>query len=176
MSDEETDHDLPYASSDMELPYQDGYTGLDDNDLRIEDREDRDNLLEHDEEKDNPCKGQLVTWIAGSIWDNYAYGQHDDDRIPFTPIRTAGPDQIALQSKRCKKLLDTDEEKETKTCSKCRALLNSASLRNIMERASGQALPRTNWRFLTLKQLKLMLSTSRKQNKLLGLQVWLAKA
>jgi len=32
-----------------------------------------------EETSSDKCKGQLIEWVAGSVWDTYAYQQHDDD-------------------------------------------------------------------------------------------------
>lgn len=55
----------------------------------------------HNNLPDNICTGQIIEWKAGSVWDTYAYQQHDDDTIGWAPIGYEGPGWIRLQSKAC---------------------------------------------------------------------------
>jgi len=34
-----------------------------------------------EETSSDKCQGQLIEWVAGSVWDTYAYQQHDNDSI-----------------------------------------------------------------------------------------------
>ena len=45
---------------------------------------------EDEDEKGNVCTGQLVEWTAGLVWDTYAYGNHDDDSVGWTPTGFSG--------------------------------------------------------------------------------------
>lgn len=37
-------------------------------------------------EEHNPCHGQQIEWVPSSIWETYAYAQHDSPLIAWTPI------------------------------------------------------------------------------------------
>jgi hypothetical protein len=56
--------------------------------------------LECDEEASrelqNPCQGVIVAWVAGSLWETYAYGQHEDAKFAWTPVRilSKNPDRV----------------------------------------------------------------------------------
>ena len=116
------------------------------------------------------CTGQAVTWLPGSIWDTYAYQQHDSDTIPWFPIGMVDTTRIILRSKRCKKKLDV-EDSESETCSQCRQLLNSAALHTFMKRATGSVASTVNWKYLTTRQLRKMLSDSRTRGQALKLKI-----
>jgi hypothetical protein len=52
-----------------------------------------------DAEELNPCHGQKIEWIPGSIWETYAYAQHDIPSMAWTPIGFAGSKFIKIRSK-----------------------------------------------------------------------------
>ena len=54
------------------------------------------------------CKGQVVKWTAGSIWETYAYQQHDDSEFGWIPIGYEGHQLIRPQSKDCTVKLESD--------------------------------------------------------------------
>ncbi|KAF8872535.1 hypothetical protein BD779DRAFT_1679648 [Infundibulicybe gibba] len=117
-----------------------------------------------DIDEENECMGQSIKWQAGSVWDTYAYAQHDDETIPWAPIRIESADRIVLQSKSCKVILKTPSELQERTCSSCSQLRHSPQVLKMIERASGDAPPHTNWKYLNARQVKRILSITRQQN------------
>ncbi|KAF8165171.1 hypothetical protein B0H34DRAFT_830366, partial [Crassisporium funariophilum] len=108
------------------------------------------------------CKGQWVDWYPGSVWDTYAYQQHEHKLIPWTLVGVEGR-RVRLQSKKCKKYLESIHEPNEAVCSACADLLQSPKLKRFMERASGDALPRTPWMYLNFMQIrKILVSLARK--------------
>lgn len=122
---------------------------------------------EDEDEKGGVCTGQLVEWTAGSVWDTYAYGNHDDDSVGWTPTGFSGSTHIRLQSTKCRKFLQTEHEEMQGTCTFCYSILNSAELRRFMDRSNADTLPHTAWKFLTTRQLKNMVMKSRKRTDIL---------
>ena len=119
-----------------------------------------------------PCKGQIVTWHAGSVWDTYAYQQHDADNIGWVPIAIVDASRIILRAKDCTGELEYPDEITDRTCRKCQQLLNSATLRRFMNRAGDDNPPiQINWKYLNTRQLKAMLSESRTRTKVMSLKV-----
>lgn len=117
------------------------------------------------------CTGQLVKWVAGSIWETYAYQQHNDDLIGWTPVGFKGSNQIRLQSKLCSYKLQSAEEHNHGSCRNCFALLNSSHLEKFMSSASTDAAPYTPWKYLNARQLKNLLISARKKSRKLELDV-----
>lgn len=121
---------------------------------------------------ENFCNGQHIKWIAGSIWETYAYQQHDDESMGWTPVGFKGSDWIILRSKSCFQVLKSNEEINRGSCDSCYSLLNSAQLTKFMNRASAGAVPHTPWKFLNIHQLKKMLIAARKKGQMMELQVY----
>ena len=122
-------------------------------------------------EEDNPCHGQQIEWVPGSIWETYAYAQHDSPSIPWTPIGFVGSKFIKIRSKSCRRALATSLEIEHQTCSRCSSLRNSEELKIFMKRATEVAVPRTNWIYLNACQLKEMLVRARKRAHVIEIKV-----
>ncbi|EDR04579.1 uncharacterized protein LACBIDRAFT_330513 [Laccaria bicolor S238N-H82] len=112
---------------------------------------------------DNVCTGQIIEWKAGSVWDTYAFQQHDGNDIGWAPIGYEGPGWIRLQSNSCNIFLTTKIEMNRRACAKCFSLLNSKALRKFMDRAEKDIMPHTPWKYLNARQLKNMLTMSRKR-------------
>ena len=123
-----------------------------------------------------PCDGQWVDWYPGSIWDTYAYQQHEHKAIPWTLIGIKDG-RVRLRSKTCAEYLEADSEGGPETaqtvCQSCRALLVSPKLQRFMERASTDALPRTPWKYLNFQQTRKLLIGLAKRVKRYEVQVWL---
>ena len=85
---------------------------------------------------ENLCKGQVVKWTAGSIWETYAYHQHDDGEFGWIPIGYEGHQLIRLQSKNCIVNLRSDIEFTCQTCNSCFSLLIQS---NFCRAWNGQA-------------------------------------
>ena len=114
--------------------------------------------------EENACTGQHIEWSAGSVWSTYAYAQHEDgDGVDWTPIGFDGSDCIRLRADDCKIILQTPEEINIRACIKCHRLLNSPKLRRFMERAQGNALHHTPYKYLTAVQMRQALYEARKQ-------------
>lgn len=154
--------DLLPPSSPPPLSPTLGYESLDPNYSDENDSEEEDQEI---------CKGQWIEWAAGSVWDSYAYSQHDDDSIGWTPIGFKGDNQICLQSKFCRNFLKKDSEHTCKSCGSCYALLNSKSLLQFIHHANQDPIPHTPWRYLSACQLKNLLVLSQKQENTLKLNV-----
>jgi hypothetical protein len=115
-------------------------------------------------EKDE-CTGQLIKWEAGSVWDTYAYQQHELSTTTWNLIGFEGANYIRLRAHNCKIILADEEERNLRTCASCQRLANSRELRKFMDRAKGNAPPRTPWRFLNSNQLTQLLIAARKKTK-----------
>jgi hypothetical protein len=96
----------------------------------------------------NACTGQLIKWESGSVWETYAYPQHDDDAIGWTPIGYEGGNYIRLQSKRCKVFLESPVEYNQRSCDNCIGLLNSRQLKDFIERSKKDIVPHAPWNTL----------------------------
>lgn len=120
---------------------------------------------------DNVCTGQLIQWLAGSVWDTYAYQLHDDNVIGWMPIGYEDGNWIRLQSKFCSIFLQSPDELNCRSCSECFDLLNSKALLEFMDRAGKDTVAHMPWMYLNTKQLKNMLLASRKKLKLMQLKV-----
>lgn len=132
------------------------------------DEESKDQFQERSSDR---CKGQLIEWVAGSVWDTYAYQQHDNDSIRWTPVGYEGTSHILLQSKSCTVLLKSAAELTQGSCRHCHKLLNSKSLLKFMHQASQDTIPHTPWKYLSTWQLRNMLLISRKQENTMKLNV-----
>jgi len=123
-----------------------------------------------EKEEEPRCQGQWVDWYPGSIWDTYAYQQHEHKLIPWTLIGIEGG-HVRLQSKACKKYLTSNVEMKRAVCLACSALLRSPKLCQFMERASGDAEPHTPWMYLNFFQIRKLIVGINKRIKRLELQV-----
>jgi hypothetical protein len=126
-------------------------------------------------QNNKPCDGQWVEWYPGSIWDTYAYQQHEHKAIPWTLIGIKDG-RVRLRSKTCAEYLEaaSDSEGDPETvCQSCRALLVSPKLQRFMERASTDALPRTPWKYLNFLQTRKLLIGLAKRVKRYEVQVWI---
>ena len=122
-------------------------------------------------EEHNPCRGQRIEWVPGSIWETYAYAQHDSPSIAWTPIGFVGSKFIIIRSKSCRRVLETSQEIEHQTCGRCSSLRNSEELKIFMKRATEGVVPRTNWIYLNARQLKAMLVLARKRARQIEIKV-----
>jgi hypothetical protein len=123
-------------------------------------------------EENNPCKGQPVEWVGGTVWQAYSYGQHENEDMSWKPIGWAGDYVIILRAKRChgrdsegKGMRDAEREKQR--CKECEALLYSPALQRCMERAM-EIRPHTPWRYLNHEQMSLLVVSERRAKR--GLQ------
>jgi hypothetical protein len=123
-------------------------------------------------QNDQPCEGQWVDWYPGSIWDTYAYQQHEHKAIPWTLIGIQ-EGRVRLKSKTCTKYLASEGNPQTgeAVCQSCKALLLSPKLQRFMERASTDALPRTPWKYLNFLQITKLLVQSSKRARRYEVQV-----
>jgi hypothetical protein len=143
--------------------------------LEIEQEEEEE--IEQEEEEDidaeetNPCRGQKIEWVPGSVWETYAYAQHDSPFIGWTPIGFIGSKYIKIRSTSCRRALQTFQEIQDNTCSQCSNLRNSEELTTFMTRAAEGAVPRTPWIYLTARQIKAMLIKVRKKLRRMQLEV-----
>ena len=156
-------HFLPPSSppSDISSSEIDSDSGIADDDYNLETI------------PDDVCTGQLVEWLAGSVWDTYAYQQHDDSVIAWTPIGYEDGNWIRLQSKSCNIFLHSPDELNRRSCSECFNLLNSKALLEFMDRAGKDTVAHMPWKYLNTRQLKNMLLASRKKLKMVHLKVCL---
>jgi len=42
------------------------------------------------------CQGQRIQWVAGSVWDTYAYEVHSDDSVPWILLGFEGDNSICI--------------------------------------------------------------------------------
>ncbi|KAF8169089.1 hypothetical protein BJ912DRAFT_933997 [Pholiota molesta] len=104
-----------------------------------------------------PCPGQWVHWVPGSIWDTYAYHQHERRTMPWT-LEGINGEQVRLRSVDCEEYLTTEDDLNRGNCSACKGLVGSEVLSKFMSQATGDALPHTPWIYLNHYQAgKLML-------------------
>jgi hypothetical protein len=129
----------------------------DESEIEDFEEEDDDCLLE------NACTGQLIKWEAGSVWETYAYSQHEGDAIGWTPIGYEGGNYIRLQSKGCQIFLESPTEYNRRSCDECFGLLNSRQLMDFIERSKKDTVPHAPWKYLNARQLKNMIVASRKK-------------
>lgn len=120
----------------------------------------------------NGCTGAAVHWVAGSVWDSYAYQQHADDNLGFKPVAFEDGNWIRFKADNCRIFLQNSLEENSRVCANCQALLHSKNLRKFMARAKQDSLPaHTPWKYLTPRQLRELLVSARKQIDRLLLQV-----
>lgn len=113
-----------------------------------------------------PCPGQWVHWVPGSVWDTYAYHQHERRTMAWT-LEGINGEQVRLRAKECEGVLRTEDELNHGSCDSCRRLLTSESLARFMQQATGDALPHTAWIYLNHYQSgKLMVDMSKRIKRL----------
>lgn len=177
-------YELPIASSNPSSPGSDTSDllslSLVATHLNVEDSESNNSDSSGDEEDDEDgfmkvpdgCTGAAVHWVAGSVWDSYAYQQHADDNLGFKPVAFEDGNWIRFKADNCCIILQSPQEENSRVCENCQALLRSKNLRKFMERAKQESLPaHTPWKYLTSRQLRELLVSARKQIDRLRLQV-----
>lgn len=88
------------------------------------------------------CKGTWVQWLPGSVWDTYAYSQHELSHVTWKLAQINDDNNsICLKAKSCQKLLESDKERLGGTCSVCSAILTSSAFLKFINRASEESLP-----------------------------------
>jgi hypothetical protein len=118
------------------------------------------------------CMGLAVQWIAGSLWDSYAYQEHEDDDLGWKPLAFEKNNWIRLRADDCTTILCGEKELNLRVCSNCAALIHSNKLRKFMERAKGdEGSAHTPWKHLTARQLRTLLLSANKQSEKYRLQV-----
>ena len=134
--------------------------------------------IDHDENgyatiSEEVCTGMQIKWVAGSVWDTYAYQQHENGHgLDWTPAGFDGDNWIRLRSNECSLILEGEQELNVRSCANCQALIQSVKLRNFMERAKKETLPpHTPWEYLSVLQLRQVVIEARKQVKKYQLQV-----
>jgi hypothetical protein len=121
------------------------------------------------------CMGLAVQWVAGSLWDSYAYQEHEDDNLGWKPIAFEENNWIRLRGDDCKTILVGEKELNSRVCSNCTALVHCKKLRRFMERAKGNEVPaHTPWKYLTVRQLRTLLLAAKKENEKNRLKVHLS--
>ena len=64
------------------------------------------------------CKGTWIQWLPGSIWDTYAYAQHELSHVTWQLAQIdEDNNRICLKVKACHKLLESDKERSDGACS-----------------------------------------------------------
>lgn len=131
--------------------------------------------IPHAENSEDACRGQRIEWIAGSIWETYAYQQHGDPNIslPWTLHSIErGAKWVRLQARDCVFTLKTDEEKQLGSCKKCQRLANSKRVQKFMAQASVPDRDvKTKHSLLNAKQLRRLAKRLTKQVNSLKLEV-----
>jgi hypothetical protein len=113
-----------------------------------------------------PCPGQWVHWVPGSVWDTYAYHQHERPTMAWT-LEGIDGERVRLRAKQCEGLLQTENELNNGNCMECHRLLTSESLARFMQQATGEALPHTPWLYLNHHQSsRLMVDMSKRIRRL----------
>jgi hypothetical protein len=88
------------------------------------------------------CKGTWIQWLPGSIWDTYAYAQHELSHVTWQLAQIdEDKNNICLKAKACQKLLKTDTERLEGTCSVCSAIISSSAFLKFVNHASEELLP-----------------------------------
>jgi len=122
--------------------------------------------------EDVACQGQRIHWTPGNLWMTYCFQQHNRTTFPFQLHSVESREWIRIQSRVCLLSLDTDGEKQSKTCSRCQALANSPRVHAIMERATKEELPpKTPYQYLSTIQSQNRMRRLNKQLNGLRLQV-----
>ncbi|KAF8181781.1 hypothetical protein BJ912DRAFT_806303, partial [Pholiota molesta] len=113
-----------------------------------------------------PCPGQWVHWVPGSVWDTYAYHQHERRTMAWT-LEGIDGERVRLRAKQCEGVLQSELEHNQGNCMECERLLTSESLARFVQQAKGDALPRTPWIYLNHYQSsKLMIDMSKRISRL----------
>ncbi|KAH6884031.1 hypothetical protein BKA70DRAFT_1074403, partial [Coprinopsis sp. MPI-PUGE-AT-0042] len=124
----------------------------------------------------NPCRGQPVQWLAGSVWQSYSYAQHDNPDMTWKPIGFEGDHKIIVRSKKCTgvgaETLSSESERAIERCSECQSVLYSKALRNCLQRAV-ESNPNTPWKYLNHEQMSMLIVNERRAKR--ALQAELAK-
>ncbi|KAF8162739.1 hypothetical protein B0H34DRAFT_805390 [Crassisporium funariophilum] len=115
------------------------------------------------------CKGQWVDWYPGSVWDTYAYQQHEHKLIPWTLVGVEGR-RVRLQSKKCKKYLESIHEPNEAIRKILVSLARKAKRYELQARNRGRYVSRLSKKLDDYKRLVMMLS----QNKIAGVSTILA--
>ncbi|OSD00270.1 hypothetical protein PYCCODRAFT_1479355 [Trametes coccinea BRFM310] len=113
------------------------------------------------------CRGVLVEWTPGSVWDTYPYHRHaeDVDHLPWEPIAIENNRWMRIRSEDCLgRVL-----RSAAICSVCLAVPQSERFTTIMKRAVTAA-EHTPWIRLTHRQLMQLLRKTSGQYRRLRLK------
>ncbi|KAG5634291.1 hypothetical protein H0H81_002523, partial [Sphagnurus paluster] len=110
------------------------------------------------------CPGQIVEWYPGSVWETYAYQQHDDPSMTWTPVGFEGSKYIIIRSNSCSGKLSQEELlRGWKVCKECCGVINSPRFKNFIANAEKDSVKHTPYAYLSSRQLKcLVVETKRR--------------
>ncbi|KAH6904033.1 hypothetical protein BKA70DRAFT_1512940 [Coprinopsis sp. MPI-PUGE-AT-0042] len=108
----------------------------------------------HPETEGQACIGQRIKWLAGSVFETYAYRQHAGKSFPWVPTMIEDSETIRVQSRLCALALRTPNEMALRTCFVCQRLVNNPRLVKSMEDAARVDPPaKVPYRYLSHLQL-----------------------
>jgi len=119
------------------------------------------------------CKGTWIQWLPGSIWDTYAYAQHELSHVTWQLAQIdEDSGKICLKAKTCCKLLESDQERVDGTCNSCSSIITSSAFLKFVNRASEETLPdKMPSAYFNHKQLRNKVISMKKKMKVLTVEV-----
>lgn len=100
------------------------------------------------EESTTLCKGVLIEWKAGSVWDSYPFQIHPYKTYGWEPIAVENDNWIRLRSLNC----TTHVQTPAASCASCLSIMSGKPFRAVVKRAE-HAPAHTPWKYLTTQQL-----------------------
>lgn len=117
------------------------------------------------------CRGVLVEWKAGSVWDTYPYHQHAYRKYPWEPIGIENGNWFRLRATSCaRSAVSAANDSPNICCSACQNIPTSDRYRKFLSRASS-ASDHTPWEYLNHRQLVAVCRTVVSENRKLRLKV-----
>jgi hypothetical protein len=121
---------------------------------------------ELEDEKSTVCQGQRIEWIAGPVWDTYAYQAHLDYGVSWELEGFEGSEFIIIRSHSCTgkaALTGSDTQPGARfACTACSSLRTAPDFQRFIDRSQGDVQPHMPWKYLSARQLQRLLFDSRK--------------
>ncbi|KAH9922494.1 uncharacterized protein B0H18DRAFT_1212572 [Fomitopsis serialis] len=111
------------------------------------------------------CKGVLIQWKAGSVWDTYPYHQHALREYPWEPVSIENGEWFRLRAKDCARSTISKDG----CCTACQMIPASERYRKFLDRAIS-ASDYTPWEYLNYRQIVALCKKIVSENRLLRLK------
>ncbi|KAH9923817.1 uncharacterized protein B0H18DRAFT_934574 [Fomitopsis serialis] len=109
------------------------------------------------------CRGILVHWTPGSVWDTYPFHRHESRTFPWELVGIENTNWLRLRSTDCRRYAHT---RNTTQCDPCEKIPRLSEYINFVNRADGDAPKNTPYLYLTHKQLIAKKKISRRDRRI----------